>query len=157
MRQKIKRSKHMTGQQRLESAAIRFCDNTVNVDGCWIWIGGLERKGYARFRSEKGNKVFTHRWAYELLVGPIPEGLTIDHLCRTTSCCNPAHLEPVTDIENIARGTQGDWQKRKTHCYKGHEFSALNTYVNPQGHRSCRTCQRALGRIHDAKRRAKNA
>lgn len=146
----------MTFAQRLESAVIRFNDGamvSINEHGfCWFWTGSLGAKGYARFRNEHGKKVFVHRWAYELMVGPIPEGLTIDHLCRKTNCCNPEHLEPVTDLENIARGTQGKKQRDKTHCYKGHEFTQENTYVNPKGHRACRICSRENGRRHDKKR-----
>lgn len=155
----FKQSKFMTGAQRLESAVLRFSARTkvvANEHGlCWLWSGPLGRKGYVRFRTEDGTKASIHRWAYELMVGPIPEGLTIDHLCRNTNCANPDHLEPVTDLENIARGTQGKYQRDKTHCRNGHEFSPENTYVNPEGHRACIECRRAVGRINDAKRRAK--
>lgn len=155
----IKRSKFMTGAERLASAVGRFNDRTevvTNEHGfCWLWSGRLEQKGYARFRDERSKKVFIHRWAYELMVGPIPEGLTIDHLCRNTNCANPEHLEPVTDIENIARGTQGRHHREKTHCYKGHEFTPDNTYVNPAGHRACRVCARANSKRGDEKRKGR--
>ena len=68
---------------------------------CWDWLGG-KSNGYGRFWVE-GRLVQAHRWAYETMVGPIPEGLTLDHLCRVRYCVNPSHLEPVTLGENIRR------------------------------------------------------
>ncbi len=70
--------------------------------GCWHWTGAKTDKGYGRFYLN-GNK-HAHRISYELLIGPIPNGLVIDHLCRNPSCVNPAHLEPVTHVENVKRG-----------------------------------------------------
>lgn len=69
---------------------------------CWLWTGRLERNGYARFRHD-GQRSGAHRYAYELEVGPIPDGLTIDHLCRVRHCVNPMHLEPVSGRENTRR------------------------------------------------------
>jgi hypothetical protein len=76
----------------------------VASDGCWNWTGALSRNGYGRFGPQAGLTVGAHRFAYELLVGPIPEGLDLDHLCRNRRCVNPAHLEPVGRSENLARG-----------------------------------------------------
>lgn len=81
-----------------------------------------------------------HRMAYEELVGPIADGLQIDHLCRVRCCVNPAHLEPVTQAENIRRGVSPTAaNRRKTHCKHGHEFTTENTRLVPEG-RICRRC-----------------
>jgi hypothetical protein len=86
-------------------------------------------------------------------VGPIPDGLTIDHLCRTPACVNPEHMEPVTMAENIRRGTQADFQRRKTTCPQGHPYShsiVSGSYVG----RRCRECHRDAQRRYLARRAA---
>lgn len=123
-------------------------------DHCWLWLGGLTgRGGYGQIGvSEK--KVLAHRFAYELLVGPIPVGLEIDHLCRNRICVNPKHMEPVVGHVNILRGT--GWSARharKTHCPHGHPYSPDNTYRDPQGGRRCRTCMREHDRARWPQRR----
>lgn len=112
--------------------------------GCWPWRGSIGTRGYGMFRlHSRGPVVRAHRFAYEALVGPIPAGMTLDHLCRNRACVNPAHLEPVSNRENILRGTNPAAQNaRRTHCRMGHEFSAENTHITPQGDRRCRACQR---------------
>jgi hypothetical protein len=120
-------------------------------DACWLWKGSRNKKGgYGRVRFAGGRWV-AHRLTYKLFVGEIPAGLTLDHLCRTPSCVNPTHLEPVTNAENIRRGTQGHQQRAKTHCPRGHTYDVLNTYVNRRGQRICRTCQRE--RMRERRRR----
>lgn len=105
---------------------------------CWPWRGKITTNGY----GVSADKV-VHRIAYEFLVGPIPEGLTLDHLCRNRACVNPAHLEPCTLKTNVLRG-EGltAIHSRKTHCVNGHEFTLENTYLRPTGGRRCRTCAR---------------
>lgn len=76
--------------------------NKAGPGGCWLWTGAVDGNGYGTVTIERV-QLSTHRVAYELLVGPIPAGLTIDHLCRVLACCNPAHLEPVTRAENNRR------------------------------------------------------
>lgn len=112
-------------------------------DQCWIWLGRVHKRyGAARHTT-------AHRYVYEQLVGPIPEGLELDHLCKTPLCVNPAHLEPVTRMENIRR-RYADY----THCANGHEFTDENTYIRPSGHRDCRACIRVRVRAYKARRAA---
>lgn len=123
--------------------------------GCWLPALKGDRKGYVRIKVEK-KRIPLHRLAYSILRCPIPDGLTIDHLCRNPACFNPEHLEPVTAAENIRRGTQGKKQAEKTHCIRGHEFTPSNTYRPPgKNERMCRECMRIHGRKNDAIRRAK--
>jgi hypothetical protein len=72
-------------------------------DGCWLWTGAVTVDGYGRLRATSTVEVRAHRYAYELLVGPIPEGLTLDHLCERPACVRPEHLEPVEHAENVRR------------------------------------------------------
>ena len=113
--------------------------------GCWLWQGALT-KGYGRIEVE-GRHLRVHRLAYELVKGPIPDGLSLDHLCRTRNCINPDHLEAVTTRENILRGEGiAATHARKTHCIHGHKFTAENTHVW-RGGRSCRTCKRTQAAV----------
>lgn len=111
---------------------------------CWLYLGSLTSNGYGK-ASVAGRTALAHRAAYEALVGPIPPGLQLDHLCRNRACYNPAHLEPVTQRENLRRGRNSNAEK--THCPLGHEYSDENTYVCARGKRSCKTCNRARNRV----------
>jgi len=106
-------------------------------EGCWLWKGFLDRDGYGLF-TFRHKTTRAHRVAYELQVAAIPEGMQIDHLCRTRHCVNPHHMEVVTHRENVRRGI---WVK-KTHCPRGHEYSIANTYMMPSGSRQCKACNR---------------
>lgn len=119
----------------------------VRYGGCWEWMASRTHEGYGRVRWQRRN-ANAHRVVYELLVAPIPNGLTIDHLCRNRWCVNPAHLEPVPLRENIARGRGvGVLNAAKTHCKHGHEFTPENTYTNVKdGKRHCRECGRQANR-----------
>ena len=110
-------------------------------DGCWLWEGGQDRKGYGRFWLD-GETRGAHRAGYILLVGPIPDGLQLDHLCREPSCVNPSHLEPVSPAENLRRAPDqiSTVNAAKTHCKMGHEFTAENIY-SARGRRECRSCR----------------
>lgn len=131
-----------------ESVVTRVWDRVdrQGPDDCWLWRGELTYKGYGRFQSViEGKRVRfnAHRTVYALLIGPIPEGLVLDHLCRNRSCCNPRHLQPVTNKENILRGESfSAYNARVTHCPKGHEYTPDNITWNHKGRR-CRTCHRA--------------
>jgi hypothetical protein len=120
-------------------------------DGCWPWLGWKDGEGYGTFWID-GRYHRAHRFAYELLVGPIPEGLQPDHLCRNHACCNPTHLEPVTQRENILRGfSPTAINARKTHCAKGHPYDDKNTRIDKHGWRSCRICK--AGNLRRLRRR----
>ena len=120
-------------------------------DECWPWLGALNR-GYGRFGR---NALLAHRVTYQEMVGPIPDGLELDHTCHSFDetcvggescqnrrCVNPAHLELVTHHENMRRGrTFAAVNGAKTHCSRGHEFTVENTYIHPQrGTRHCKAC-----------------
>lgn len=109
------------------------------LDECWLWSGVASSAGYGCIYVD-GVQIGVHRFAYELLVAPIPEGMHLDHLCRVPTCVNPAHLEPVTLAENVLRGVgTSAANARKTHCKRGHEFTPENTKTY-RGHRACREC-----------------
>lgn len=108
-------------------------------EGCWVWSGWFDAYGYGGL-AVFGRSTKAHRFAYELLVGPIPDGLSLDHLCRNRGCVNPAHLEPVTRGENVRRGNNPSMVAHRTDtCLRGH--SLLDAYVvTKSGGRRCRTC-----------------
>ena len=124
-----------------------FWDKVNKIpNGCWEWTGALNNiDGYGIFWNGTRNQT-AHRFAYEGLVGSVPDGLEIDHLCRNKKCVNPAHLETVTRSGNTSRGMgptlAANYQRSKTHCPQGHPYDEQNTYVYPNGRRCCRTCGR---------------
>jgi hypothetical protein len=122
-----------------------FWAKVNKTDGCWEWTRG-KSWGYG-VHTSGGKRHKAHRFAYELLVGPIPGGLTLDHLCRNRGCVNPTHLEPVTNRENILRGSSpAATRARQTECKNGHPFDEANTYRDPRGYRECRICKVAYNR-----------
>lgn len=125
-----------------EAARQRFWEKVEKPSqaDCWPWLAGCTSRGYGDFYYD-GKQVRAHRFAYELLVGPIPEGLQLDHLCRVRHCVNPQHLEPVTHRENVLRGIGPTAeQARRTHCIHGHPFSEDNLRIGANGRRYCRAC-----------------
>lgn len=125
-----------------EALPPRFVEKVDFTTSCWLWTAYRNENGYGRFWHE-GHLRPAHRVSYELLVGSIDPGLVLDHLCRVRHCVNPGHLEPVTERENLVRGT--GWAGRhaaKTHCPQGHPYSEANTYTG-NGRRKCRICQHA--------------
>ncbi len=116
--------------------------------GCWLWFGSTGHNGYGRLWENTENRLrAAHRISYEFFIGPVPDGLVLDHLCRVRCCVNPAHLEPVTNEENIRRGQAGSNMSGKTHCRQGHPYDHLNTRFKrrPNGDRFrvCRICVNA--------------
>ncbi len=122
------------------------------VDGCWVWTAALTA-GYGSFGVRHGVVRRAHRLAYEYLVGPIPEGLQLDHLCRNRACVRPDHLEPVTCRENLLRGVGPTAQRSaQTQCVNGHALTGGNVYIKPNGCRNCRACKRDANRRHEARK-----
>lgn len=131
-------------------AKVTYDGPEFDGEPCWPWVASRDRQGYGRFVRVRAPEM-AYRIAYELLVGPIPDGLVIDHLCRNPPCVNPAHLEPVTRQENFRRGLHRGRSSGKTHCDNGHEFTAENTY-EWRGTRQCRECRRLRNPYDDRKR-----
>lgn len=133
----------------------RFWAKVEPTGFCWIWTAA-KTKGYGVCWN--GERTMpAHRFAYEYLVGPIPSGLVIDHLCRNRACVNPDHMDVVTHRVNIRRGQAGVLtgakQRAKRECPSGHEYDTANTYINSKGERSCRRCGRDRSRRWRAKTR----
>lgn len=128
--------------------------------GCWLWRGTVGKKGYGYvYEPASGRDLRVHRVAYELVIGPIPEDLELDHLCSVRSCVNPAHLEPVNHAENIHRGFLRNPQRAYGHndsgsggrtrryfklfCHSGHKRTTTTIYIRPDGLMECLLCKRA--------------
>lgn len=135
------------GVFRIRDVHERWLSLVEKTDGCWLWQGGLNNKGYGMI-CVKGRKRGAHCVGYERYVGPIPAGLELDHLCRTPACVRPSHLEPVTHAENQRRAGAALTACRRA----GHPYDEENTYRTPQGERRCRKCARERDQIRSATR-----
>jgi len=147
-----------------DANAQRFWSKVIALpSGCWEWQSAKSVKGYGLFtlppktrRVHKSQRA--HRIAYELLIGQVPDGLTLDHLCRNPSCVNPLHLQPVSIRDNILRGNGHTAQNaRKTHCPQGHPYDMFNAYQIPSGGRGCRICRTSGHRRLTDRRRSARA
>ena len=129
----------------------RFWERVNKTRQCWLWTGAITNKGYGTFSTVRTLRA--HRVAYELCVGAIPEGLTLDHLCRNRACVNSAHLEPVTNKQNVLRG-EGITAALAARdcCASGHPLSGENVRIDASGHRRCRACGRAKQAAYKARR-----
>lgn len=145
----------MTSQDDITPALhARFWSKVAVTRGfdCWQWRAAVNPGGYGAF-GRNNRMEPAHRVAFELFNGPIPDGLHIDHLCESTTCVNPAHLEAVTPAENTLRG-DSDVARRaaQTHCIHGHKFDYANTYITKAGHRQCRQCRKNRHKQYAAER-----
>jgi hypothetical protein len=114
-----------------------------HIEDCWIWPMSSASHGYGQIgwgiKGEPRGLVLAHRLSYALFCAPIPEGMTVDHICRNRLCFNPAHLRMLTNAENA----RDNGMHRRTHCPQGHAYDDANTHVDGRGHRKCRACARA--------------
>jgi hypothetical protein len=141
----------VTGMERFWSKVV-----VGGPDDCWMWTANkTPAGGYGMFWLN-GRSIGAHRMAYELEVGPIPEGLTIDHVCGVPGCVNPAHLAVATQRENILRSETNPAavNSRKTHCLNGHPLSGENLHTLANGVRRCQTCYRERMKLWQRKWRA---
>ena len=137
----------MTNQPNTEADVWAKVERT---DACWLWRGYLNGQGYGSIRW-MGRQWRAHRLVYELTVGSIPPGLTLDHLCRVRHCVNPDHLEPVTNRVNLLRGESPSARHaRKTHCPLGHEYTIWPS-------ESCRRCSICMAKTRRARYAAAKA
>ena len=130
----------------------KFWSKVHKTSTCWIWTGAVQSRGYGCW-SINGRRVLAHRMSYTWMVGPIPEGLQLDHLCRNTLCVNPAHLEPVTQKVNMERTPRAV----SAYCHNGHLLAGENLGSTGRGHRRCRQCARDVAAAWREKRRAERA
>ena len=141
------------GVYKRKSAEQRFWNYILKTETCWLWESVIDPTGYGKFYDGKRN-TYAHRYSYELSGKKIPDGFTIDHLCRNRACVNPNHLEAVTNRDNVLRGI-GITAKnaRKTHCNRGHSLDGENLWRDKIGRRICRMCKLETGRraYHKAK------
>jgi hypothetical protein len=129
----------LTETHKNKNQIARFFEKVQITNKCWLWIATKTTRGYGHFQYQ-GKMRQAHRIAYEWFVGPIEDGMQLDHLCRHRACVRPGHLEIVTPQENSLRGIgPSAINARKIRCCRGHEFNAENS-IFKYGERKCRIC-----------------
>ena len=140
--------------------AIKDClDKKWSDYPCYKWPGYITGMGYGQLGTKKklGKNISAHRLVWEATNGPIPHGLSLDHLCRNPACVNPHHLEPVTHKENCLRGVGiTAINSKKTHCKTGHPFDEDNTGYQKSGKRYCKECQKVASNKYRMKKNEQN-
>jgi len=128
---------------------------------CWLWTASKDRDGYGHFWPRQKAYRRAHRWSYEYHIGPIPDGLQLDHLCRNRACVNPYHLEPVSARTNTLRGTSfAAVYADAEACIRGHEFTPENTRMQRRKSgvsRQCKECDRQANRSWHQRQKASNS
>lgn len=125
-------------------------EHAPELGTCLQWTGSLKtRWGYGQFWDGTRNRS-AHSFGWELECGPVPDGLTLDHLCRNTSCVRGSHMEPVTREENYRRAVAV-----RTHCPNGHEYAVVGSYPMKNGRRRCRACALKNQANYEKRKRAR--
>ena len=139
--------------QDIKSIMRRFNQGYIIAkNGCWDWQGYVDKTGYAGFLVNH-KRLLVHRFSYEIFNGHIPNGITVDHICKNRKCVNPWHLDLTTRFENVQRGANKIAQNAgKLNCPQGHSYSGENLYVTKKGFRQCKTCQKIRYRKNQSKK-----
>lgn len=144
----------------LAGAIDRFFAKVEFSQECWLWRASINPvSGYGNFQlGGKGGPSGAHHVAHVLLIGPVPEGLVLDHLCRVRPCVNPWHVQPVTQRENVRRGASSALNKQRARlqvaCLRGHPLSGENLRITGAGTRECKACRREASRKWKARARS---